>query len=228
MSNDTNTPAPAVTPDTLNSRMEFYCPIRVLPGGVVIPALELDAPELYMEVDGDGQSIHADDSDIKGQAEAAGWRLLQGYTGQYSYNGPVMHPSEFIGGGMARDILDTPGYYVALVVEAPCNYEGDSECDIETGCECEPAGWAVAFREADDFDALPVRDVWHYGRERMEIVEPFSEVAERFDTEARHGATRDTLDARLQNAAAALEELKDTGRSESWSWHTLTFENGGA
>jgi hypothetical protein len=42
------------------------------------------------------------------------WELLDGYSGQYGYSGPVMHPSEFIGGGMARDILATPGTYVAV------------------------------------------------------------------------------------------------------------------
>lgn len=136
--------------DTLNSVMEFDHVIRVLPGGAVLDRVEgVYSPErLEMEVDGDGQSIHADDSDIKGQAAAAGWKLLQGYTGQYSYSGPVMHSSEFIGGRMARDILGTPGYYVAVVIEAPCNYSGETECDIETGCDCEPAGWAVAFKPA--------------------------------------------------------------------------------
>jgi hypothetical protein len=137
-----------VTEDNLNAVMEFGHVIQVLQDGTVIDRVpSVYGPEsLDMEVDADGQSIHADDSDIKGQAKSAGWELLTGYTGQYSYNGPVMHPSEYIGGRMARDILETPGYYVALVVEAPCNYEGSTDCDIEVGCDCEPAGWAVAFK----------------------------------------------------------------------------------
>lgn len=43
-----------------------------------------------------------------------GWELLQGFTGQYDYNGPAMHPSEYVGGGLARYILENPGYYVTL------------------------------------------------------------------------------------------------------------------
>lgn len=78
----------------------------------------------------------------------AGWTLLSGFTGQYSYNGPVMHPSEFIGGGLERHIRETPGYYVALVVESDCGYKMDN-CDPESGCDCEPAGWAVAYKPLD-------------------------------------------------------------------------------
>lgn len=58
------------------------------------------------------------------------WELLNGYSGQYCYSGPIMHASEYIGGGMERDILDTPGVYVALV-----DYPSD---------DSEPEGWAVA------------------------------------------------------------------------------------
>jgi hypothetical protein len=66
-----------------------------------------------------------------------GWELLTGYTGQYSYNGPTMHASEYIGGGLARDILATPGYYVALVSYVLTEEDDDSD-DV--------AGWCVAHR----------------------------------------------------------------------------------
>lgn len=49
-----------------------------------------------------------------------------------------MHNSEYIGGGMERDILSTPGYYVALV----CYYFPEEE-----GGDMESEGWAVAYRE---------------------------------------------------------------------------------
>lgn len=124
----------------LNSIMEFDCPIQVHSDGAVSQALELQAPELYMSVDGDGQSIYADDSDIKDAAKSAGWELLTGYTGQYSYNGPVMHPSEFVGGGLEFHILETPGYYVVVTVEC-MGPEGTEDDDLE------PAGWAIAYRE---------------------------------------------------------------------------------
>jgi len=97
-----------------------------------------------------------------------GWDLLRGYTGQYSYSGPVMHQSEYIGGRMAEHILGTPGDYVALVVESedlhdwrPANeHNGDGSAEWCRACGdvqdadnkdslChggEPAGWAVAFK----------------------------------------------------------------------------------
>lgn len=73
------------------------------------------------------------------------WELLTGYTGQHGYNGPVMHPSEYIGGRMARDILDTPGVYVAVVVYADDEPDGP-----------EPAGWAVARYVGERYDHEPM------------------------------------------------------------------------
>ena len=73
---------------------------------------------------------HDPDDDIVIDGE--GWDALTGYTGQYSYHGAVMHASEYIGGGLADDILATPGTYVVTVVNA------GPDCDDD-----EPAGWAV-------------------------------------------------------------------------------------
>lgn len=61
-----------------------------------------------------------------------GWDLLDGWSGQDGYSGPLMHQSEYIGGGMARHILNTPGIYVALV-----NYDMND-------LDAEPTEWAVA------------------------------------------------------------------------------------
>ena len=118
------TPAPGipVTPDKLSDLMDFDHVIQVHPDGTVTEPDDVYAPEL------DGGTV---------QMGYGKWSLLAGYTGQYSYNGPIMHSSEFIGGRLARDILDTPGMYVAVVVWA------DDPND-------EPAGWAVAFRETDN------------------------------------------------------------------------------
>lgn len=77
-----------------------------------------------------------------------GWSLMNGYSGQYGYSGPIMHPSEYIGGGMERDILEAPGHYVALTVEADCGYT-EEFCTEDAGCDCFPAGWAVAYRPLD-------------------------------------------------------------------------------
>lgn len=62
-----------------------------------------------------------------------GWTLLNGFSGQYGYSGPLMHSSEQIAGGLERHIRNTPGDYVALV-----NVDEDGEATGE---------WAIAFRE---------------------------------------------------------------------------------
>jgi hypothetical protein len=77
-----------------------------------------------------------------------GWELMRGYTGQYGYNGPHMHQSEYIGGRMARDILETPGLYVSLMVTPDCGYTEDF-CNEYDGCQCEPTGWVVATKPAE-------------------------------------------------------------------------------
>jgi hypothetical protein len=108
-----------VTTDNLNDVMEFDRVIEVRADGTVTVRSDLYAPELF-----------------DGELQDDGWTLMNGYTGQYGYNGPMLHASEHIGGGLARDILATPGLYVALV-DTP-----DSADDTE------PEGWAVAFRPA--------------------------------------------------------------------------------
>lgn len=106
-----------ITAAELNSLMDFDHCIRVHPDGSVT---DMDprfyAPDLY-------------DDELQDQR----WTLLNGYSSQDRYSGPMMHQSEFIGGSMARDILATPGVYVALI-----NYPSD---------DSEPTEWAVARME---------------------------------------------------------------------------------
>lgn len=104
----------------LNDTMSFDHVIEVREDGSVIHRADLYAPESY----DDG----AAGIDFAG---AKGWTPLNGYSGQDSYSGPIMHASEYIGGIMARDILDTPGIYVAVVVTDLDDIDG------------EPSGWAV-------------------------------------------------------------------------------------
>jgi hypothetical protein len=119
----------------LNDIMEFGHVIQVHSDGTVTEPRGIHGPEVvYQELDADGQCI---DDEIHDLPE--GWALLTGYTGQDSYYGPVMHPSEFIGGGMAKDILAGPGYYVAVIVDGllPEGVEDDDN----------NIGWAVAYKE---------------------------------------------------------------------------------
>jgi hypothetical protein len=117
----------------LTDFMEFDRVIRVHGDSRLTDEPGAYAPEVHYQGDGSSE----DDLWV-----SSGWELLNGYSRQYGYAGPVMHPSEFIGGRMELDILDEPGVYVAVVVS----------CD-----DGEDAGWAVARRvesggAADDED----------------------------------------------------------------------------
>lgn len=107
--------------DDLNDVMQFDHIIEVCADGSVIDREGIYAPECYWDTNTPGNINFGGDNR---------WTALNGYSGQDRYSGPVMHPSEYIGGRMADDILDTPGIYVAIVVN-------DLD-DLD-----EPAGWAV-------------------------------------------------------------------------------------
>jgi hypothetical protein len=92
------------------------------PHGVYAPEFNGDSATGTAELDDDAWSIFS-----------------RGYTGQQG-GGSVMHNSESIGGTLERDILATPGYYVAVV----CTWSPDDDEDDETVIE----GWAVAYRES--------------------------------------------------------------------------------
>lgn len=121
-------------PSELNDRMDFDHVVRVDDDGILHDNEGSHAPELIMFVDEDGQALPDSDAELHRQAESAGWRLEHGWTGQYGYAGPVMHPSEYVGGALAEHIIATPGEWVVTAVET----DGD---------DGEPAGWAIAFRE---------------------------------------------------------------------------------
>lgn len=108
------------------ARVDFYVPFYLSADGQVTERLDLDGPQVYHDPTND---IEVDGSEH--------WRALTGYTGQYGYRGAVMHASEYVGGGLLRDMLDDPGVYVLTVVEVLPE-------DDEDGDEFpEPAGWAI-------------------------------------------------------------------------------------
>lgn len=107
---------------TLNDIMEFDHVIRVHEDGTITDEPGIYAPNLY-----DGE-LDSDD-----------WTMMDGYSGQDRYSGPVMHASEFIGGLMERDIRETPGVYVAVVAY----YSPDALADDDSD-ELDVDGWAVA------------------------------------------------------------------------------------
>ena len=132
--------------------VEFGHVVTVHEDGRVTEDATHYAPELSMPVDEDGQDVDTNDEGLHATARAAGWELLTGWTGQHGYRGPVMHPSEFVGGGLACYVLDTPGHYVVVSVECYPAYEVDE--DEADALDLEPAGWAIAYRAPDE-DAAP-------------------------------------------------------------------------
>lgn len=121
----------------LDSVMEFGHVVYVSHAGTVhdLPdTISLHAPGVCVGSDEDGQISAEDDAEMIRSVESAGWSLLNGWSRQYSYAGPIMHPSEFIGGALAEYILGSPGYYAAVSVET-LDDSGDA------------AGWAIAYRE---------------------------------------------------------------------------------
>ena len=130
----------------LNAIMEFGRVIEVHSDGTVTyPDMDWSKapPEVtYVLLDGDGQMIERDDKGTDVLVDwPSDWDAMKGYTGQDSSGGAavIMHPSEFIGGRMARDILANPGLYVALPVDG-----------LEDTLDAEPEsiGWMVAFKAA--------------------------------------------------------------------------------
>lgn len=118
----------------LNEIMEFDHVIRVHPGGQITSDRKDHAPEGWY----DGELSQG----IDGK-----WQLMTGYSGQDRYNGPCMHNSEFIGGGMERDIRSTPGLYVALVCQY--TYATDDDDDHDYSESSYDEGWVVAYIHDD-------------------------------------------------------------------------------
>jgi len=121
--------------------MQFDHVIRVNEDGTVTENVpNVWAPEINLFGDSEGQIDRDSEADMVADVAGQGWQLMDGWSGQYSYSGPIMHPSEFVGGGLEDYILETPGYYATVVVDIPPYYHDSSD-------ESENAGWAIAYRE---------------------------------------------------------------------------------
>lgn len=111
-----------ISMSTLNDVMEIDHVIQVHPDGSITDAPDdIWAPSMY-----------------DGETDDERWTLMNGYSGQHAYSGPIMHDSEFIGGRMEQDIREAPGFYVALANTYFGAHEKDDVME----------GWGVAFRAA--------------------------------------------------------------------------------
>lgn len=112
------------TDKPLDDIMEFEHVIEVLPDGSIIDRNDLYAPDL-----------------LNGELVDDTWSLMDGWSGQYMYSGPVMHDSEYIGKRMEAWIRETPGVYVLVAA-----YYDDEDAEDEDA-ELIVEGWGVAYRE---------------------------------------------------------------------------------
>lgn len=110
----------------LNEIMEFEHVIEVHENGTITARPDIWAP-----------SLHDDELDTQG------WTLMNGYSGQDRYPGPIMHNSEYIGGRMERDIRETPGVYVAVLSYYTPDTEAGESLEVDA-----IEGWAVAVLDA--------------------------------------------------------------------------------
>lgn len=149
----------------LNKLMSEERVVRVHLDGTVSHPKNVTAPKVNCGTDGDGQILDVHDKAMVEDLKRQGWSVMTGWTGQYSYSGPIMHTSEFVGGHLALEILDTddkdtPVDYVALAVDVDsevCPNESPT-CVLSDPCvlchdgrgaqrEREIAGWLIAYRE---------------------------------------------------------------------------------
>lgn len=98
------------------------------------------APQPYVDLDAEGQMTTLG---VEGIHDLGEWALLNGFSGQDRYGGPIMHPSEFVGGGLERYIRENAGFYVVVEVTGIKEFSEDAEIDGEMEC----VGWAVAYKE---------------------------------------------------------------------------------
>lgn len=89
-----------------------------------------------VEFDSDGQFGADAEAEWVRSCNRRGWQPVAGLTGQYAYNGAVMHPSEYLGGAMAERLAATPGTYAVVAVES---FDPD-------GGDAEAIGWAIMRR----------------------------------------------------------------------------------
>ena len=113
----------------LVNAVEFDHPFTIRDGAVEDVA-DVWAPTAtsYEREDGTWSEAELDSTD---------WTLVShGWTGQYGYNGPVMHSSEFIGERIAERLAElAPDYRAFAVIAVDCEaLDGERELD----------GWVVA------------------------------------------------------------------------------------
>jgi hypothetical protein len=102
-----------VTPDTLERLVEFNVPFVLVNGDM--SDINDCPPDVYMD---EGHAFFT----------GGGWEFYsRGYTAQWGVmrNDPVMHPSEYLGGKLARDMIDDGGVFAVVEVRDLDDEQGD-------------------------------------------------------------------------------------------------------
>jgi hypothetical protein len=111
-------------------KLDFDHPFMIRNGTVTDAPANTYAPTVTHDADND---ISID------QLPGNTWQAISGFTGQYSYNGAVMHSSEGVSDAIAEFLAevasDAPGTVFAVVTVA------DDEDD-------DAIGWTVVYRES--------------------------------------------------------------------------------
>uniref|UniRef100_UPI003F496327 hypothetical protein n=1 Tax=Amycolatopsis sp. CA-096443 TaxID=3239919 RepID=UPI003F496327 len=118
----------------LNDLMVFDRVIMVHANGNITQPEEFYEPDCMIAADENGQILAEHERDWINGVRDYGWEPLRGYSAQDGYGGPIMHPSEFVGGRLAKEIQSEPGAYVAALIEVIPKDKDDNP---------EPAGRAV-------------------------------------------------------------------------------------
>lgn len=112
-------------------KLDFDHPFMIVDGVVKDAPKSIYAPSVY----------HDDADDITMDGDST-WYAISGFTGQYNYNGAVMHASEQMSGAIAEHLEEIvegePRSVFCLVV-------------VESDDSEEPAGWTVVY--TDDWSA---------------------------------------------------------------------------
>lgn len=145
----------------LDDLMDFGRVVAVMPDERAVAAdegcnlIDVPAPTVRIGYSGsfeDAQILAEHDEAMVADLRRQGWEVLNGWSRQYSYAGPIMHNSESVGGGLAERILEEPGYWVALEVIIYADPD-----DKES--ESDKAGWIVA-RKIGSEDEIAARLGW--------------------------------------------------------------------
>ena len=87
-----NTPSYIDIANHING-LELGTAFRMNQNGAVQELIEIDVPHVNITADRDVLEI-----------ERSGWEALSGFSNQEGYSGPIIHPSEFFSGSMARQL----------------------------------------------------------------------------------------------------------------------------